>query len=192
MDRRSSPPCQRRTGVPRARLGPEQFQERPMGRLLAERQSSMKPARTETYEHTITGLLAKRADLFNEAIRIRDRLAEIKNDVGALDRVLGTLGYTGDLDAEMPRQKRQVIFGKGELTRAILDELRGADGPMTSREIAQGVIALSGQDARDRKYVSEHTKRVSKALRALRTENVVRSSVDGKGNVMWSLRAMPR
>jgi len=152
----------------------------------------MKPARTETYEHTITGLLAKRADLFNEAIRIRDRLAEIKNDVGALDRVLGTLGYTGDLDAEMPRQKRQVIFGKGELTRAILDELRGADGPMTSREIAQGVIALSGQDARDRKYVSEHTKRVSKALRALRTENVVRSSVDGKGNVMWSLRAMPR
>lgn len=45
----------------------------------------MKPARTETYEHTISGLLGKRADLFNEAIRIRDRLAEIKNDVSALD-----------------------------------------------------------------------------------------------------------
>jgi hypothetical protein len=84
----------------------------------------MKPARTETYEHTISGLLAKRADLFNEAVRIRDRLAEIKNDVGAIDRVLCTLGYTGDLDAEMPRQKRNVVFGKGELTRSILDELR--------------------------------------------------------------------
>jgi len=70
-------------------------------------------------------LLTKRADLFNEAIRIRDRLAEIKNDIGALDRVLGTLGYTGDLDAEMPRQKREVIFGRGELIRAILGELRG-------------------------------------------------------------------
>jgi hypothetical protein len=60
----------------------------------------MKPARTETYEHAISGLLSKRADLFNEAIRLRDRTAEIKNDVDAIDRVLGTLGYTGDLAAK--------------------------------------------------------------------------------------------
>lgn len=79
---------------------------------------SIRRARTDTYEHTVTGLLTKRADLFNEAVRIRDRLAEIKNDVAALDRVLGTLGYTGDLDAEMPRQKREVLFGRGELSRA--------------------------------------------------------------------------
>lgn len=152
----------------------------------------MKPARTETFEHTITGLLAKRADLFNEAIRIRDRLAEIKNDVGALDRVLGTLGYTGDLDAEMPRQKREVIFGKGELTRSILDELRGATGPLGSREIAQSIVALSGQDARDRKQITDVTRRVSKALRILKEGGDVRSAVDPKGNLMWSLRALPR
>jgi hypothetical protein len=53
---------------------------------------------------------SKRADLFNEAIRLRDRTAEIKNDVDAIDRVLGTLGYTGDLDREMPRQKRHVVL----------------------------------------------------------------------------------
>jgi len=82
-------------------------------------------ARTETFEHTISGLLQKRADLLGEAESIRDRLAEIKNDVSAVDRVLLTLGYTGDLDAQMPRQKRQVIFGRGELTRAVLGELRG-------------------------------------------------------------------
>lgn len=150
----------------------------------------MKPARTETFEHTIGGLLTKRADLFNEAMRIRDRLAAIKNDVSAIDRVLGALGYSGDLDAEMPRQKREVIFGRGELTRAILDEMRGASGPLTSREIAQSVIALSGQDARDRKYVSDLTRRVSKALRALREEQIVRSGTDPKGNVMWSIRSM--
>ncbi|MCC6947343.1 MAG: hypothetical protein IT539_06180 [Bradyrhizobiaceae bacterium] len=152
----------------------------------------MKPARTETYEHTVSGLLAKRADLFNEAERIRDRLAEIKNDVSALDRVLGTLGYTGDLNAEMPRQKRDVIFGKGELTRAILDELRGASGPLTSREIAQAIVALGGHDARDRKYVSDLTRRVGKALRQQRDEGIVRSGVDNKGNVMWSLRVLHR
>ena len=152
----------------------------------------MLPARTDTFEHTISGLLKKRADLYGEAERIRDRLAEIKNDVGAIDRVLGTLGYTGDLDAEMPRQKRHVVFGRGELTRAILSELRGADGPLTSREIGQAILAVSGQDGRDRKLLGEHVQRVGKALRALRNENVVRQAIDPKGNVMWSLRSLNR
>ena len=40
-------------------------------------------ARTDTFEHTISGLLTKRAELFHEAERLRDRLAEIKNDVSA-------------------------------------------------------------------------------------------------------------
>ena len=80
---------------------------------------NIRPAETETYEHTISGLLAKRRDMLTEAERIRDRLAEIKNDLSALDRTLGTLGFTGDLEAMMPRQKREVIFGRGELLRAI-------------------------------------------------------------------------
>jgi hypothetical protein len=149
---------------------------------------TIKRSRTETFEHTINGLLTKRADLFNEAERIRDRMAEIKNDIGALDRVLGTLGYTGDLDAEMPRQKREVLFGRGELTRSILDELRGASGPLGSREVAQAIIAINGQDARDRKMISDLTKRVSKALRILKQDGNVRSTVDFKGNLMWALR----
>jgi hypothetical protein len=142
-------------------------------------------ARTETFEHTISGLLAKRADLFNEAERIRDRLAEIKNDIGAIDRVLGALGYKGDLDAAMPRQKREVIFGRGELTRAILDELRERGEPLTSRQIAQSIVTLRGDDARDRNYISDLTKRVSKALRALKVDGVVQSAVDAKSNVAW-------
>ena len=144
-------------------------------------------ARTDTYEHTISGLLSKRADLFNEAIRLRDRLVEIRNDLGAIDRVLGTLGYKGDLDAAMPRQKREVIFGRGELTEAILDELRDAPSPMPSREIAKSIIALKADDARDRRYLSDLTKRVSKALRALRVEGIARSIIDAKGRTCWSV-----
>jgi hypothetical protein len=33
---------------------------------------TIKLSRTDTFEHTINGLLKKRAELFNEAIRIRD------------------------------------------------------------------------------------------------------------------------
>ena len=54
--------------------------------------TAIRPARTETFEHTVSGLLAKRADLYNKAERIRDRLAEIRNDIGALDRMLLRLG----------------------------------------------------------------------------------------------------
>lgn len=148
----------------------------------------MRPARTETFDHTITGLLKKRADLWNEAERIRDRLAEIRNDIGALDRTLNVLGYTGDLDAAMPRQKREVIFGKGELSKAIYGELRTATGPLTSRDIAREIVALRGEDARDRKYLSDLTKRVSKALRAMREAGEVRTVADAKGNLMWGRR----
>lgn len=145
----------------------------------------MRPARTDTFEHTISGLLTKRADLFNEAERLRDRLAEIRNDLGAIDRTLGVLGYTGDLDAAMPRQKREVLFGRGELSRAIYGELREASEPLSSRDIARAIVALRGDDARDRKLLSDLTKRVSKALRAMKLEGNVRSVVEGKGNVRW-------
>ncbi|WP_306026625.1 hypothetical protein [Oceaniradius stylonematis] len=144
----------------------------------------MRPARTDTFDHTISGLLTKRADLWNEAQSIRDRLAEIKNDIDALDRTLGVLGYDGDLDAAMPRQKRHVVFGRGELFRACMDVLRQADGPMTSRQIAQEIVSQSGQDARDRRYVSDLTKRVGKCLRA---SDAARKATDGKGNVVWSV-----
>ncbi|WP_331327274.1 hypothetical protein [Methylobacterium fujisawaense] len=87
----------------------------------------------------------------------------------------------------MPRQKREVLFGRGELTRGILDTLRDAVAPMTSREVAQSVLSLSGQDARDRKLMTEHTRRVSKALRMLTQDGSVRSSSDGRGNRVWSI-----
>lgn len=144
----------------------------------------MRQARTDTYEHTISGLLSKRADLFNEAERIRDRLAEIKNDIDALDRTLNVLGYDGDLDAAMPRQKRHVVFGKGELFRACMDVLRRADGPLTSRQIAQQVMELNGQDARDRKTIGDLVKRVGKCLRQSDSAN---KGTDSKGNVVWSV-----
>ncbi|WP_349363445.1 MAG: hypothetical protein ABL307_14805 [Roseitalea porphyridii] len=144
----------------------------------------MRPARTDTFDHTISGLLTKRADLWNEAQVIRDRLAEIRNDIDAIDRTLNVLGYEGDLDASMPRQKRHVVFGRGELFRACMDVLRHADGPMTTREIAQEIVAQSGQDARDRRYVADLVKRVGKCLRQ---SDAARKGADGKGNVVWSV-----
>lgn len=144
---------------------------------------TVKTWNTSTYEHATSGLLQKRAELYQEAERIRDRLAEIKNDISALDRVLSTLGYEGDLDAQMPRQKREVLFGRGELQRAILDALRGFDEPVTARTIARDIIALKGDDPRDRKYLSEVVKRVSKCLRKMKADGLV-TSAPGQGGAL--------
>jgi hypothetical protein len=148
---------------------------------------SFPSARTETFEHTISGLLSKRRDLLTEAERLRDRIAEIRNDLLALDRTLSTLGFKGDLEGMMPRQKRQVVFGRGELLRAILDELRGAPQPMTSREIAQAIVAVQGNDPRDKRYVADLTRRIGKALRPLVGTIVMRRTDVGTGGLAWAL-----
>lgn len=147
---------------------------------------TIKPAATKTFEHTITGLLAKRVDLFNEALGLRDRLAEIKNDVAALDRVLGTLGYKGDLEAQMPRQKREALFGRGDLRRTILDELRNALRPLTTREIAEATAAQAGQDPNDRTIMRDMGRRVSSALCVLKQDGAVRSSGE-RPHAHWTL-----
>ena len=148
---------------------------------------TIRPARTDSYEHTISGLLTKRADLFHEAERLKDKLAEIKNDVQALDRVLGTLGYVGNPDAAMPRPKRPDVFGRGALTRSCVDILRTASGPLRSRQVAEAMLSASGRDTGDRKLVAEQTNLVSRALRQLRIKERVTSATDGRGTVTWAL-----
>lgn len=145
-------------------------------------------SRITDYTETHNGLLKRRAEMFNEAERITERLAEIKNDIKAMDKTLRVLGYEGDLDAIMPRQRRNVIFGQGELLDALMLELRHAERPLKSRELAQNVLASTGDDIRDRRAVSDLTRRVSKCLRVQREKGVVICQKDGNRNAQWVLR----
>lgn len=140
---------------------------------------------TDTFEHTTNGLLQKRAELFHEAERIRDRLAEIKNDISALDRTLRTLGFKGDLDSVMPRQRVHRLFGQGELLDACIMELRHASGPLKTRDIARSIVALRGDDARDRAYVTDIARRVSKCLRIERERGTVRAKMETDRTLTW-------
>ena len=144
--------------------------------------------RITDFSETQNGLLKKRSELFQEAERITERLAEIKNDIKAFDKTLRVLGYEGDLDAIMPRQRRNVIFGQGELLDALMLELRHAEGPLKSRELAQNVLASTGDDIRDRRAVSDLTRRVSKCLRVQREKGAVICQKDGNRNALWILR----
>ena len=67
-------------------------------------------------------------------------------------------------------------------------ELRHASGPMRSRELAQNVLASTGDDIRDRRAVSDLTRRVSKCLRVQREKGVVIGKQDESRNIQWVLR----
>lgn len=138
------------------------------------------------YDNTISGLLRKRSELMGEAQQLREQLAVVGNDVEALDRVLIALGYDGDLACITPRMNRVVFFARNELRCWLIDELRKATGPVTSREMAVKLIGLEGKDARDRRLRNDIVKRVGKSLKLLRQQGAAESAGRGS-NLTWRL-----
>ncbi len=154
----------------------------------------MKPTQTITrsrskdYSHTISGLLTIRADLYNDSIELSKKLAEIQDNLTAIDKTLGIIGYEGELDKIMPKRNAKSLFGRGELTKIILNELRKSDKILSTREIACLVIDLKGFDKTDRNFLTNITNTISRALANLRARDVVESEFDESGRQSWKIK----
>jgi hypothetical protein len=138
------------------------------------------------YQNTISGLLQKRSEMMGEAQHLREALAKVGNDIEALDRTLIALGHKGDLKAVAPRGNRVVYFHRDELRRWLLNELREAKAPVSSRDLAEKIIGLEGKDAKDRALRNDMVKRVGKSLKLLRQRGLacMRRAQDG---ILWEL-----
>jgi hypothetical protein len=91
---------------------------------------------TVTYAYAIAGLLQRRQELQDEAITLRERTATVQTDTEAIDRVLDSLGYQGELENRTARTERIVLFYRNELRTFLLKELRASDRPLSTRELA--------------------------------------------------------
>jgi len=141
---------------------------------------------TETYQHTINGLLQKRFEMMEELAIIRERMAVLSNDVEALDRVLERLGYDGDVKLT-PRVPRVVLFYRGELRQFLLKQLRD-NGEMTSRRLAENLVRIEGKDGRDRRMMADVVRRIGKALRQMQESKlVVGTKTKSMGEYSWKL-----
>jgi len=141
---------------------------------------------TETYQHTINGLLQKRSEMMEEVAVTRERLAVLSNDIESMDRVLERLGYSGNvqLTARVPRI---VLFYRGELRQFLIGQLR-EHGPLTSRSMAEKLIQMDGKDARDRRMVSDVVRRIGKALRQMQDAKlIVGTKTKSMGEYSWRL-----
>lgn len=138
------------------------------------------------YQNTVAGLLRKRGEMLCEIKDCRDRLAMLSNDLEGLERVLETMGYDGELPTQSTRASRIVLFYRNELRAFLKSELASADGPVTSRELANKLIDMEGRDSRDRRLRNDIVKRIGKALRQMRDNGLVQSE-KAKGEFLWQL-----
>jgi hypothetical protein len=138
-------------------------------------------------DSTISGLLKKREELMRENAELRERMAIVSNDIEAIDRVLDAFGYVGDLNGRTPRAARIVLFYRNELREYLLAELRKADRPLSSRELAERVCQIEGKDGRDRRLLTDVTRRVGCALRKMRAGKIVHSQRDKREAAVWHL-----
>lgn len=139
------------------------------------------------YQNTISGLIQKRTELVEETQILRQKLASAGNAIESIDRVLETLGFSGSLGDMKPKGKRILFFDRNELRKFLLDELRQAASPLSSREMAIKLIILDGKDPLDRRLLSNMVDRVGKAFRLLRSHGVVSGTPDKVGLMRWIL-----
>ncbi|MBD1545920.1 hypothetical protein [Roseibium aggregatum] len=147
----------------------------------------MKPSKTKTYEHAITGLLGERADLYNELIHLRARIAEIGNDMATVDKTLRILGFKDNLDDLMPEWSGPSLLPHRQLSRSISEMLREATEPLTSRQIALKIVQARCENPNDRTYMNKLTNSVWRTFGNLRKQGRVVSEGNGKGLQLWRL-----
>lgn len=117
--------------------------------------------RTRGNAITINGLLTWRARRLRSLRLKQGDEGEHLADLAAIDRVLvNVIGYTGDIEAETRDFRREAIFDRNELRRAVMLVLRQANGPLTTRQITERVMATKGKTLKPGRLSKEWINRV--------------------------------
>lgn len=152
--------------------------------------TALRLSRTTTFEHTVAGLLTKREELSRECAELRERMAIAANAIEAIDHVLETFGHTEDLEGRTPRAARVVLFYRNELRTFLLEQLRKAQEPLSSRQLAECVCETEGKSLGDSRLLNDVTRRIGCALRKMRATKAVEGHRGKDGSAVWRLPAL--
>jgi hypothetical protein len=137
----------------------------------------------------ISGLVRKRADLAGEIERAQSDLQRMIRDLESLDATIRLFDGDYQVEAIKPKTFRPPDdwAKRGQMTRIILDVLRQATEPLTTRDIAFQLMQERALDTGDVKMLRLMTKRCGVALRLQRDKGAVRSE-QGPGQYMvWEI-----
>jgi hypothetical protein len=98
--------------------------------------------------HVVTALVAKRTEMAGLIDHHQKQIHRLAADLGHLDATLKLFAPEMDLRTLRTKEHRQrnAFFNPGEVPRFLLDTLRQAGEPLTSRALAEQVVAVKGLD----------------------------------------------
>jgi hypothetical protein len=138
---------------------------------------------------TINGLLTWRARLLRR-LRLKDgNQSDLEADIQAIDRVLvNVIGFKGDIDAITRDFRREALFKRGELQRLVMQVLREANEPLTTRQITERVMDRKGATMMPGRDAKERICRVRHVLKRL---DFVQEARAEDGCVAWVILGSP-
>lgn len=127
----------------------------------------------------LVALSKKRSLLSRELLDLEKQLADKQAEIDTLDCAMLMLGIACDMELARPRQVYTRTFGYGELKRMILDILKNADGPMTTRQVTDEVRWR-------KKLLQDYRQHVKRAL--IRYRITVQIGKTESGESLWTLK----
>lgn len=141
-------------------------------------------------EHSVAlhTLVRKRAELDGELEQHQGLIRDLQKTIQNLDAVLVLLKPDIDIGEIAPKRARPIhAAAPGEITGIVVDCLREADGPLTSRALARAVVEGRDLDPTDMKLEITMARRVRACLRPLRLAGRVRAVPMASGPQGWVL-----
>jgi len=139
-------------------------------------------------EHVLSGLTRKRAEIAGKIEHAQAALRKLVGELDALDIAIRIFDPQADTGAIKPKvhPPRHRAF-RGEMTRHVLEILRKAEKPVTTRAIANAVMSARGLNVNDSGMVTIARKRVRACVWNLKRAAHVRE-VAGVGDLKeWAL-----
>lgn len=138
-------------------------------------------------DSVLSALVTRRADMMARMHAAQAELQQMHADLAALDSVIQQIDPEYRLDAIRPRYRRAAAAPElASISRAVLDTLRRASGPMSAKDVAGKVMEARALNLADPKLRRQMNKRVDMALRYQRTNGMVRE-VALDGAVGWEV-----
>jgi hypothetical protein len=139
-------------------------------------------------ENVLSGLMGKRGEITGELEALQARANDLLTALAGLDATIRL--FAPDVDLETVGFKRATTYlaaTPGHTSRIVLDTLRAAPEPLTSRDLTLLVMKERGLSASDHNLLLTMQRRVLSALRNLQIRGRVQSDKRSGSNLRWRL-----
>lgn len=138
--------------------------------------------------HVVSGLIAKRADMAGLVEHHKKEMVRLVGVLGHLDATIKLFAPEIDLRTMRAKEHRQRSqhFRPGECQRLVLEIFRDAVGPISSRQIAEQIIARKRLEPSAALFEQMQKTALAILHRLEKADTVVLAGKDGLGQT-WTL-----